>query len=257
VIVLKSEREIVLMRRGGHILADVIDMLRERVKPGMSTLEVDEEVEAFIRERGATPAFKGYRGFPATVCISINEEVVHGIPSAHRRMKEGDIVGFDLGCIVEGYFADCAVTLPLGDIPPRVQELLDVTRDSLEQAIAECRPGRRLSDVSHAVQRHVEPHGFGVVRTFVGHGIGRALHEEPQVPNFGEPGRGPQLKPGMVLAIEPMVTLGSYDVTILEDGWTAVTKDGSLAAHFEHTVAVTEEGPEVLTSRNGRPARAA
>ncbi len=256
-IVLKSEREIVLMRRGGHILADVIDMLRERVKPGLSTLEVDEEVEAFIRARGATPAFKGYRGFPATVCISINEEVVHGIPSAHRRMKEGDIVGFDLGCIVEGYFADCAVTLPLGDIPPRVQELLDVTRESLEQAIAECRPGRRLSDVSHAVQRHVEPHGFGVVRTFVGHGIGRALHEEPQVPNFGEPGRGPQLKPGMVLALEPMVTLGSYDVTILEDGWTAVTKDGSLAAHFEHTVAVTEEGPEVLTSRNSRPARAA
>ena len=256
-IVLKSEREIGLMRQGGHILADVVELLKNLVKPGMSTLEVDEQVEAFIREQGATPAFKGYRGFPATVCISINEEVVHGIPSAHRRMKEGDIVGFDLGCIVEGYYADCAVTLPLGDIPPRVQELLDVTRESLEHAVAECRPGRRLSDVSHAVQRHVEPHGFGVVRTFVGHGIGRALHEEPQVPNFGEPGRGPQLKPGMVIAIEPMVTLGGYDVKILEDGWTAVTKDGSLAAHFEHTVAVTETGPEVLTSKNGRPARAA
>ena len=256
-IVLKSEREIALMRRGGHILADVVSLIREIAKPGMSTLEVDEEVEAFIRKQGALPAFKGYRGFPATVCISINDEVVHGIPSAHRRMKEGDIVGFDLGCIVEGYYADCAVTLPLGEIPPRVQELLDVTRESLEQAIAECRPGRRLSDVSHAVQSHVEPHGFGVVRTFVGHGIGRALHEEPQVPNFGEPGRGPQLKPGMVLAIEPMVTLGTHEVKILEDGWTAVTRDGSLAAHFEHTVAITDNGPEVLTSRSGRAVQAA
>ena len=256
-IVLKSDREIGLMRRGGHILAEVVAMLDDFVKPGMSTLEVDEEVESFIRERGAVPAFKGYRGFPATVCISINEEVVHGIPSAQRRMKEGDIVGFDLGCIVEGYYADCAVTLPLGEIPARVQELLDVTRGSLEKAIAQCRPGRRLSDVSHAVQHHVEPHGFGIVRTFVGHGIGRALHEEPQVPNFGDPGRGPQLKTGMVLAIEPMVTMGGYDVKILDDGWTAVTKDGSLAAHFEHTIAVTDDGPEVLTSKSGRAAQAA
>ena len=225
-IVLKSDREIALMRRGGHILAEVVAMLDDFVKPGMSTLEVDEEVESFIRERGAVPAFKGYRGFPATVCISINEEVVHGIPSAQRRMKDGDIVGFDLGCIVEGYYADCAVTLPLGEIPPRVQELLDVTRGSLEKAIAQCRPGRRLSDVSHAVQHHVEPHGFGIVRTFVGHGIGRALHEEPQVPNFGDPGRGPQLKSRMVLAIE-------------------------------HTIAVTDDGPEVLTSKSGRAAQAA
>ena len=256
-IVLKSEREIGLMRRGGHVLADVVEMLRTFVKPGLSTLEVDEEVEAFIRQRGAVPAFKGYRGFPSTVCISINEEVVHGIPSAQRHMREGDIVGFDLGCIVAGYYADCAVTLAIGEIPPRAQELLDVTRESLEKAIVECRPGRRLSDVSHAVQQHVEPHGFGVVRTFVGHGIGRALHEEPQVPNFGDPGRGPQLKPGMVLAIEPMVTMGSYDVKILDDGWTAVTKDGSLAAHFEHTIAVTEDGPEVLTSRSGRAVQAA
>jgi len=254
VIVLKSEREIGLMRRGGHILSDVMDMLRGFVKAGMSTLEIDEEVEEFIRSRGAIPAFKGYRGFPATVCISINEEVVHGIPSAHRRVKEGDIVGLDLGCIVDGYYADCAFTAAIGEVPPRVQELLDVTRESLEQAIVECRPGRRLSDVSHAVQRHVEAHGFGIVRTFVGHGIGRALHEEPQVPNFGQPGRGPQLKAGMVLAIEPMVTLGGHDVKILDDGWTAVTKDGSLAAHFEHTVAVTETGPEVLTSRTGSAA---
>jgi methionyl aminopeptidase len=253
VIELKSAREIGLMRAGGHILADVVDHLRETVKPGLSTLEIDEDVEAFIRSRGALPAFKGYRGFPATVCISINEEVVHGIPSAHRRIKEGDIVGLDLGCIVEGYYADCAFTLAIGDVPPKVQQLLDITRESLDAAIAECRAGRRLSDVSHAVQAHVERHGFSVVRAFVGHGIGRALHEDPQIPNFGVPGRGPQLRPGMVLAIEPMVTMGSWEVKVLDDGWTAVTRDGSLAAHFEHTIAVTDDGPEVLTSRTGRP----
>jgi methionyl aminopeptidase len=257
VIELKSAREIGLMRRAGHILDDVVDRLRGSVKPGMSTLEIDEDVERFIQSRGARPAFKGYRGFPATVCISINEEVVHGIPSAQRRVKEGDIVGLDLGCIVDGYYADCAFTLAVGDVPPRVQELLDATRQSLEAGIAECRPGRRLSDVSHAIQSHVEGHGFSVVRAFVGHGIGRALHEEPQVPNFGDPGRGPQLRPGMVLAIEPMVTMGSWEVRILDDGWTAVTKDGSLAAHFEHTIAVTEAAPEVLTSKSGGSARAA
>jgi methionyl aminopeptidase len=257
VIELKSAREIGLMRRGGHLLADVVARLRETVKPGLSTLEIDEDVEAFIRSRGALPAFKGYRGFPATVCISINEEVVHGIPSAHRRIKEGDIVGLDLGCIVEGYYADCAFTLAIGDVPPKVQQLLDVTRDSLDVAIAECRGGRRLSDVSHAVQAHVERHGFSVVRAFVGHGIGRALHEDPQIPNFGDPGRGPQLRPGMVLAIEPMVTMGSWEVKVLDDGWTAVTRDGSLAAHFEHTIAVTDDEPEVLTSRTGRSVQVA
>ncbi len=246
-IVLKSPREIELMRQGGRILAGVVEMLGELVRPGLSTLEIDEEVEAFITRRGARPAFKGYRGFPATVCVSINEEIVHGITSAHRRLKEGDIVGLDLGCIVEGYYADCAVTVPIGEVPPAVQKLLDVTRESLELALAECRPGRRLGDVSHTVQRHVEAHGLSVVRAFVGHGIGRALHEDPQVPNFGEPGRGPVLRPGMVLAIEPMVTMGSWEVKILDDGWTAVTQDGSLAAHFEHTVAVTENGPDVLT----------
>ena len=255
-IELKSAREIGLMRRGGHILSEVVERLRGSVKAGMSTLEIDTDVEEFIRGRGAIPAFKGYRGFPATVCISINEEVVHGIPSAHRHVKDGDIVGLDLGCIVEGYYADCAFTLAVGDVPPRVQQLLDVTRESLALGIKECRPSRRLSDVSHAIQSHVERHGFSVVRAFVGHGIGRALHEEPQVPNFGDPGRGPQLRPGMVLAIEPMVTMGSWEVRILDDGWTAVTQDGSLAAHFEHTIAVTESGPEVLTSKNGA-ARAA
>jgi methionyl aminopeptidase len=257
VIELKSAREIGLMRAGGHILADVMDRLRETVKPGLSTLEIDEDVEAFIRGRGALPAFKGYRGFPATVCISINEEVVHGIPSAHRRIKEGDIVGLDLGCIVEGYYADCAFTLAIGDVPPKVQRLLDVTRESLDVAIAECRAGGRLTDVSHAVQAHVERHGFGIVRQFVGHGIGRALHEDPQIPNYGAPGRGPQLRPGMVLAIEPMVTMGSYEVKVLDDGWTAVTCDGSLAAHFEHTIAVTDDVPEVLTSRTGRSVQVA
>ena len=248
-IELKSARELGLMRTAGHVLSDVVAHLRGFVKPGMSTLEIDEDVEAFIAARGAKPAFKGYRGFPATVCISINDEVVHGIPSSHRRIKEGDIVGLDLGCIVEGYYADCAFTVPVGTVPPNVQKLLDVTRESLELAIKECWPGRRLSDVSHAVQSHVETHGLSVVRAFVGHGIGRALHEEPQVPNFGDPGRGPQLRPGMVLAIEPMVTMGSWEVRILDDGWTAVTKDGSLAAHFEHTVAVTEGEPEVLTRK--------
>jgi methionyl aminopeptidase len=253
-IVLKSAREIAIMRRAGHVLAGVVERLRGFVKPGMSTLDVDEDVEAFIHREGAAPAFKGYRGFPATACISINEEVVHGIPSARRKIREGDIVGLDLGCIVEGYYADCAFTLPIGAVPARVQQLLDVTRESLDLAIQECQPGRRLSDVSHAVQTHVEASGFAVVRAFVGHGIGRALHEEPQIPNFGDPGRGPQLKPGMVLAIEPMVTMGSWEVRILEDGWTAVTQDGSLAAHFEHTVAVTDNGPEVLTSRTGQSA---
>jgi len=249
VIVLKSTREIGLMRRAGHILADVMDRLRATVRPGISTLEIDREVETFLAQQGAKPAFKGYRGFPATVCVSIDEEVVHGIPSDARRIEEGDIVGLDLGCIVEGYYADCAFTLAVGEIPANVQKLLDVTRESLDLAIKECWPGRRLSDVSHAVQSHVEAHGLSVVRAFVGHGIGRALHEEPQVPNFGDPGRGPQLCPGMVLALEPMVTMGSWEVKILDDGWTAVTKDGSLAAHFEHTVAVTEEEPEVLTRK--------
>jgi len=254
VIVLKSAREIALMRRAGHILAGVVERLRASVRPGMSTLDIDEDVEAYIHREGAAPAFKGYRGFPATVCVSINEEVVHGIPSPRRKIHEGDIVGLDLGCIVEGYYADCAFTLPVGPVPADVQKLLDVTRESLDRAIQECRPERRLSDVSHAVQSHVEAHGLSIVRAFVGHGIGRALHEEPQIPNFGDPGRGPQLRAGMVLAIEPMVTMGSWEVRILDDGWTAVTQDGSLAAHFEHTVAVTENGPEVLTSRTGQSA---
>jgi methionyl aminopeptidase len=246
-IVLKSSREIGHMRAAGRILAEVKERLRALVRPGVSTRDIDGDVEALILSRGARSAFKGYRGFPATVCTSINDEVVHGIPSPKRKLAPGDIIGLDLGCIVEGYYADCAVTLPVGEVPPRVQELLDVTRESLDKAIVQCRQGNRLGDISHAVQTHCESHGFGVVRAFVGHGIGRQLHEDPQIPNFGEPGRGPILKPGMVLAIEPMVTMGSWEVRILEDRWTAVTEDGSLAAHFEDTIAITESGPEVLT----------
>jgi len=246
-ILLKSPRELEHMRAAGKILAGVKALLVRLVKPGISTKDIDGEVEAFIVSKGATSAFKGYRGYPATVCTSINEEVVHGIPSPKRRLKEGDIIGLDLGCVVEGYYGDCAVTLPVGAVSSRVQELIDVTRESLDKAIVQCRVGNRIGDISHAVQMHCESHGFGVVRSFVGHGIGRALHEEPQVPNFGDAGRGPALKAGMVLAIEPMVTMGSWEVQVLEDGWTAVTADGSLAAHFEDTIAITEDGPDVLT----------
>ena len=246
-ILLKSPRELEHMRAAGKILAGVKALLVRLVKPGLSTKDIDAEVEAFIVSKGATSAFKGYRGYPATVCTSINEEVVHGIPSPKRRLKEGDIIGLDLGCVVEGYYGDCAVTLPVGAVSSRVQELIDVTRESLDKAIVQCRVGNRIGDISHAVQTHCESHGFGVVRSFVGHGIGRALHEEPQVPNFGDAGRGPALKAGMVLAIEPMVTMGSWEVQVLEDGWTAVTADGSLAAHFEDTIAITEDGPDVLT----------
>jgi methionyl aminopeptidase len=247
VIVRKSTEELARMRRAGQVVVAAKRLCRDLVAPGISTLELDLEVEALIRRLGAEPAFKGYRGFPATICISINEEVVHGIPAAHRRIKEGDIVGIDLGAIVDGYYADAAFTLAVGEIPSKVERLLDVTREALELAIVASRPGKRLGDISSTVQRHVESAGFGVVRSFVGHGIGRQLHEDPQVPNFGEPGKGPVLRPGMVLAIEPMVTMGHWEVRVLEDRWTAVTADGSLAAHFEETVAITEHGPDVLT----------
>jgi len=247
VILLKSPRELEHMRAAGRILAEVKERLKALVRSGVSTKDIDEDVEAFIVGKGAQSAFKGYRGYPATVCTSINQEVVHGIPSAKRKLKDGDIIGLDLGCIVEGYYGDCAVTLPVGPVPARVQELLEVTRESLDKAIVQCRPGNRIGDISNAVQTHCESHGFGVVRAFVGHGIGRALHEDPQVPNFGEAGHGPALKAGMVLAIEPMVTMGSCEVQVLEDGWTAVTVDGSLAAHFEDTISITDNGPDVLT----------
>lgn len=237
------------MRVANQLVADVLAALEAAVKPGVSTMDLDELAERLVREGGAEPAFKGYRGYPATLCASINQEVVHGIPSRSRVLRAGDIISLDMGVKMGGFYGDSAVTVAVGAVPERTASLLQVTRESLERAIAAVRPGGRLSDVGHAVQQWVEAHGFSVVREFVGHGIGEKLHEEPQIPNYGVPGRGPKLAPGMVLAIEPMVAMGKPETRVLGDGWTAVTRDGSLAAHFEHTVAVTTEGVEVLTAR--------
>lgn len=239
------------MRQAGVLVAKLLALLAARVKPGIKTKALDEMALDFIRSAGATPAFLGYRGFPASICVSMNEEVVHGIPG-QRLIREGDVVSIDAGVVLEGYCADAALTVAVGDIPKAAQRLIDVTRRALEQAIATTTPAHRLSDISHAVQELVEREGFSVVRDFVGHGIGRAMHEDPPIPNYGPPNRGPRLKPGMVLAIEPMVTMGSWEVHVLSDGWTAVTNDRSLAAHFEHTVAITEQGPDILTQLNSR-----
>jgi methionyl aminopeptidase len=247
---LKSRDDLERMRRAGQIVAEVLERLQAEVKPGVTTLDLDRIAEEMTRKRGAVPAFKGYRVgtrvFPASLCVSINEEVVHGIP-ASRALKEGDIVGLDFGVVAEGYYGDAAVTVPVGKITPQAQHLLDATRESLWQGIRTIKVGNRLGDLSHAIQRYAESAGLSVVREFVGHGIGRQLHEEPQVPNFGEPGRGRLLREGMVLAIEPMLNLGEPGVMVKDDGWTAVTRDGSLSAHFEHSVAITAEGPVVLT----------
>jgi methionyl aminopeptidase len=215
----------------------------------VTTAELDELAEARIRKAGATPAFKGYHGYPATICASINEEVIHGIPSGRRVLNEGDVISIDVGASLDGYFGDSAVTLAVGKVSEEAATLLRVTEESLFKAIERVRPGGRISDIGHAVQAHVEAYGFSVVREFVGHGIGQRMHEEPQVPNYGEPGRGPRLAEGMVLAIEPMVNAGKPAVKVLGDGWTAVTRDRSLSAHFEHTVAVTTNGPWILTAR--------
>lgn len=249
-IILKSPEEVRKIERAGRIVAEVLKELREQIRPGMTTLDLDQRAEAGIRKRGGQPAFKGYRGFPATLCTSVNDEIVHGIPSK-RTLQEGDIIGLDLGAIVEGYYGDAAITVAVGAIRPEVQRLVQVTRESLYRGIEQMKAGHRLSDVSHAVQTHVEAAGYSVVKDFVGHGIGQALHEEPQLPNFGKPGQGPRLRFGMVLAIEPMVNMGKDGVRVLDDHWTAVTEDGSLSAHFEHTVAITESGPVILTSNNG------
>lgn len=235
------------MRQAGAVVAKLLSFLSARVAPGVKTKALDQAAVGFIKSQGATPAFLGYRGFPASICVSINEEVVHGIPG-ERVIREGDVVSLDVGAVLDGYCADAAVTVAVGRIPPKAQRLIEVTRESLQTGIAMARPSRRLSDISHAVQETVEHEGFSVVRDFVGHGIGRAMHEDPPIPNYGPPNRGPRLKPGMVIAIEPMVVMGSWEVAVLSDGWTAVTKDRSLSAHFEHTVAITEQGPEVLTS---------
>jgi methionyl aminopeptidase len=245
-IILKSRNEIEKMRVACRVVAEVLQEVKQVVRPGTTTLELDAFAERGIRLRGAIPAFKGYRGFPNSLCVSVNEQVVHGIPSK-RRLKEGDIIGLDLGAIWDGYYGDAAVTVPVGRISPTSERLLIITKEALYAGINEVKPGKRLSDISHAIQNHVEIQGYSVVRTFVGHGIGTALHEEPQVPNFGPYGRGPRLKAGMVLAIEPMVNTGDADVEILDDGWTVVTADGQLSAHFEHTVAITENGSEILT----------
>lgn len=244
---LKSPVEIATIREAGAIVADTLRILSKAAVPGVSTAELDRIAAAEIRRRKAAPAFLNYRGFPATLCVSVNSEVVHGIPSPARVLREGDIVSLDLGAIVRGWYADAAVTVPVGAVSPEARALLSATEESLGKAIEQMRPGRRIGDISNAVQRHVEDRGYSVVRVFVGHGVGRALHEAPQIPNYGRAGAGMRLAAGMVLAVEPMVNLGGSEVRVLEDGWTAVTTDGALSAHFEHTVAVTEEGPRILT----------
>jgi methionyl aminopeptidase len=248
VIVCKSASEIERMRAANRLVADILAELATMVRPGVTTLDLDQAAEKLVRDAGAEPAFKGYRGYPSTLCASINEQVVHGIPSA-RKLVEGDIVSLDMGVKLNGFYGDSAVTVPVGRVGDDVLALLRVTQEALEKGISQVRPGGRVSDIGHAIQRHVEANGFSVVREFVGHGIGSSLHEEPQIANYGEPGRGPRLAEGMVMAIEPMVNMGRPAVKVLADGWTAVTRDGSLSAHFEHTVAVTKNGAMVLTAR--------
>jgi methionyl aminopeptidase len=251
VIVCKSPAEIEKMRAASALVADVLGELAAMVGPGVSTLDLDAAAERLVRDAGAQPAFKGYRGYPATICASVNEQVIHGIPST-QPLVEGDIISLDMGVKMDGFFGDSAITVPVGRIPDRAAELLRVTQASLEKGIEQVRLGGRVSDIGHAIQAHVEAHGFSVVREFVGHGIGASLHEDPQIANYGDPGRGPRLAEGMTLAIEPMVNVGKPGVKMLADGWTAVTRDGSLSAHFEHTVAVTKNGPLVLTRAAAR-----
>jgi len=247
-IILKTPDEIAVMAKASRVVAEALAVLKTAVKPGITTEELDRLAESEIRARGGIPAFKGYRNYPKTLCVSVNEQVVHGIPSK-RVLKEGDIVGLDLGAIVGGFYGDSAVTVAVGRIDEKTAALVRTTDESLSLAIEQAQVGNRLSDISHAVQRHVEAAGYSVVTEFVGHGIGRQLHEEPQVPNYGKPGQGPRLQPGMVLAIEPMVNMGKSAVRVLEDRWTAVTVDGSLSAHFEHTIAIQPNGPAVVLSR--------
>jgi methionyl aminopeptidase len=252
VIILKTPEEIEIIARACRVVAETLDILKREVRPGISTEDLDRLAESSIRERGAVPAFKGYRNYPKTLCASVNEQVVHGIPSK-RTLKDGDIIGLDLGAIVDGFYGDSAVTVPVGNVEPRVLELLRVTVDALHAGIAMAVVGNRLSDIGHAIQTHAEGAGFSVVTDFVGHGIGRQLHEEPQVPNYGKPGQGPRLQAGMVLALEPMVNMGESGVRVLEDHWTAVTRDGSLSAHFEHTIAIQPSGPPRILSTLAEP----
>jgi methionyl aminopeptidase len=253
-IVCRSAAELQRLRDANRLVGLVLERVREAVAPGVTTAELDALAEREVRAGGAVPAFKGYKGYPATICASINEQVVHGIPSS-RVLREGDIISIDLGTLLDGFYGDSAVTVGVGSITPEAAKLLRVTEASLWKAIDTVRPGARVSDIGHAVQTHVEAAGFSVVREFVGHGIGAQLHEEPQIPNYGDPGRGPRLAEGMVLAIEPMVNAGAAGVKVLQDGWTAVTADRSLSAHFEHTVAVTSDGVEVLSRPPAQPAK--
>jgi methionyl aminopeptidase len=245
-VIFKSQNEIDRIRKASQIVARTLNLLAANVQPGITTRELDQIAESEIRKAGAVPAFKGYRGFPATLCVSVNEEVVHGIPS-DRKLKEGDIVGLDLGCIWDGFYGDAAKTVPVGEITEEAKRLLETTEKSLLIGIDQARVGNRIGDIGYAVQTLAESSGYTVVRDFVGHGIGRNLHEDPQVPNYGNRGQGPRIKAGMVLAIEPMVCQGRADVEVLADNWTAVTRDGSLAAHFEHSIAITDNGPEILS----------
>jgi methionyl aminopeptidase len=246
VIIKKSPTEIERMARAGAILVDTLDLLEGKVRPGVSTAELDGAAERFIRSRGAVPTFKGYRGFPGSICASPNAMVVHGIPGPYR-LKEGDVISIDVGVTFDGWVADAARTFPVGEIDPRARNLLSATEESLHAGVGECRPGNRMGDVSSAIQRVAEGAGLSVVRSLVGHGVGRSMHEDPQVPNYGSPGKGPQLKEGMVIAVEPMTTAGRPSVRVAADGWAIFSQDGSPAAHFEFTVAITCEGPRVLT----------
>ena len=246
-VVLKTSQEIEKMRRAGQVVREVLELVRSKVKPGATTYDLEMAAVDRLKELGVKPAFKGYHGYPCVLCTSVNSEVVHGIPSPKRLLKAGDIVSVDFGVVVDGYFGDAAITVPVGEIDAKAAKLLRVTEESLKAGIAVVRPGATLGDVGAAVQGVVEREGFSVVRDFVGHGIGVQMHEDPQVPNYGEAGRGLKLKQGMVIAIEPMVNAGKPDVVVLDDGWTAVAKDGSMSAHFEHTVAVTATGSRILT----------
>jgi methionyl aminopeptidase len=246
-IIYRSPQEIAKIQRSAQLVAETVQYLAPMIEPGVTTAELDRMAESYIRKHGGIPAFKGYRGFPATLCTSINHEVVHGIPSKQRRLHEGDIIGIDCGAIVDGYYGDHAITFAVGKITEVEQRLLDTAQQALAVAVAQAKVGNHLSDISHVIQVYAEERGYSVVKAFVGHGIGTALHEEPQVPNFGPPGRGPRLRAGMVLALEPMVNIGTSDVSILSDNWTVVTADGKLSAHFEHTVAVTECGGRILS----------
>jgi len=246
-IIIKSNKEIELMRQAGQIVAETLLYISGMIKPGITTGQLDSLAKKFIDKKNGKPAFLGYRGFPANICTSINHEVVHGIPGL-RRLIEGDIISIDVGVSYKGYFGDAACTFPVGEVSPLAKRLIDVTKDSLFRGISNAVPGKRLFDISHSIQSFVEEQGFSVVRKFVGHGIGSAMHEEPQVPNYGRPGKGARLEEGMVLAIEPMVNTGTWEVKTLADQWTVVTKDKGLSAHFEHTVAITKNGPEILTA---------